>query len=119
MMTDDRIIEQEMVDATDLELDALIGETFKRQTILESVHKEVMTEVRQQARCIMLHRWLRIAAFAFGVPFVMLSFAFGMYQAIRQNDFRQPYMWAVIALPTITILAYLNQILKNFSINEV
>ena len=119
MMTDDKLLENKMSDITELELDALIGDTFQRQAILKTVHKKVMTEVRQQARCIMLRRWLRIAAFAFGVPFVMLCFAFGMYQAITQNDFRQPYMWAVIALPTITILAYLNQTLKNFSINEV
>ena len=119
MMTDDKLLENKMSDITELELDALIGDTFQRQAILESVHKEVMTEVRQQARCIMLRRWLRIAAFAFGVPFVFFCFAFGMYQMFVNSNMQQPYIWVVIILPTITILAYLNRTLRNFSIAEM
>lgn len=119
MMIDDKLIEEKMTDATDQELDALIADVFQRQAVLESIHREIMTDIRQHSRSILLRRWLRIAAFAFGVPFILLCFAFGMYQIFVHSDTRQPYMWAVIILPTLTILAYTNKWLKDFSITEV
>ena len=118
-MTDDNFIEREMMEAPGQELDALISEVFKRQAVLETVHEEVMTGVRQHSRRILLRRWLRVAAFAFGVPFILLCYAFGLYQILLNGCMQQPYMWVVIMLPTITILAFLNKALKDFSINQV
>lgn len=101
------------------QIDALISESLERHEVLESIHREVMAEVRRSARRDSVRRWVRVAAFAFGIPLVMLSFGLGIYMLCAHVDMRQPYMWIGIALSAIGLAAGLGRAMSDFSVPKV
>ena len=101
------------------QMDALISDALERQDVLESIHREVMTEVRRTDRHETLRRWARVAAFAFGIPLVMLSFGVGIYLLCTHVDMQQPYMWIGIALSTIALTTGISRAVSDFSLSEV
>jgi len=105
---------------SDDELDNLIADSLQRQDILEDINREVMGEIQRSTRRQTARRWARIAAFAFGLPLMLLCFGFGIYYICTNVEMqKQPYIWLTIILPTITMLAFVGKAVKHFSISEV
>ncbi|MCR5131853.1 MAG: hypothetical protein K6C10_10400 [Prevotella sp.] len=103
---------------SDEEMDSLIATSLERQDILEEINREVMGEVSRTARRETLSRWTRVAAFAFGLPFVLLCFVAGIYY-IYKNVEMQPYMWIAFGLSSIAMLFFVGKEIKDFSISRV
>ena len=103
---------------TDQEVENLISASFERQDMLAEIDREVMEEVKRNTRRETLRQWIRIAAFSFGVPFVLFCFGFGTYYAYTRVEM-YPYLWIAFALPAIAILVFLGKQVINFSISEV
>ena len=101
------------------QLDALISDSLERHEVLESIHREVMTEVRRAERREALRRWARVAAFAFGIPLVMLCFGVGIHLLCTHVDMQQPYMWIGVALSAIALTTGLGRAVSDFSVSEV
>ena len=101
------------------QLDALISASIERQEVLSQLHREVMAEVRRSARRDAMHRWACAAAFAFGIPLVMLCFGLGIYMLCTRMDMRQPYMWIGIGLSATSLTAVLGRAVSYFSLSEV
>lgn len=100
------------------ELDALIIDALERQQVLEEINVKVMREVRHTTRRQQWRRWARLVAFAFGMPLLFLCFLFGIYSLYTHAE-TQPYIYACIILPSITMILFCINEINHFSVKEV
>ncbi|MCH5307758.1 MAG: hypothetical protein J1E37_06705 [Prevotella sp.] len=107
-----------MKEMTDEELDLLIGTAFERQQVLEEIHASVMADVRRSALRSALHCWLRLVAFAVGLPMVLLGFAYGMYYVYTSVPLQAPVVAAML-LSSVSMLYYGAKAVQHFSIDEI
>lgn len=70
---------------TEQQLDDLILQTFERQQIAEDITVGVMKDLRRQTRRRQLRQWGRAAAFAFGLPLVLLLFGWLLWPFVSQQ----------------------------------
>jgi hypothetical protein len=70
---------------TEQQLDDLILQTFERQQIAEDITVGVMKDLRRQTRRRQLRQWGRAAAFAFGLPLVLLFFGWLLWLFVSQQ----------------------------------
>lgn len=58
------------------QMDLLIASALERQHVVESINKAVMRDIRRTEHHRMAHQWLRVVAFSFGLPLVLVLFGF-------------------------------------------
>ena len=103
---------------SDEELDSLISTSLERQSILEEINKNVMNEVKHSARKESLRRYARVFAFAFGIPFVLFCFGFGIHIVLTHSNMPF-YMWIALGLSTIAMLGFISKEVRDFSISKL
>ena len=99
-------------------LDQLITETIDRQELEKQIENTVMKTIVTHRRHAAIHRWARIAAFAFAVPALLTCFAVGI-SYLHSHVEMQFYIWIAIAVAALTFITFLVSEVKNFSIDEV
>lgn len=102
----------------DREIEALIGASFERQEQLQAVSDAVMSEIRSTARKELWRKWGRLAALAFGIPFVLLCFFLGTYYVFAHVQL-QPAMAIGLLLSAVSMVLLAAKVVKNISIHEV
>lgn len=102
----------------DQELDTLIRASFEREELLQEVQANVMTHLRRSARRSALRKWARLAAFAVGLPFVLLCFCAGLHYIYIHTTLQPPILVAM-ALSTTAMLLLAAQAVKDFSFQDV
>lgn len=119
----------------DKELDQLICDTFEREDLVKEINMQVMKEVKalEASKCRQtspLALWrgvrgeassvrsvIRPLAFAFGLPFVLVCFAFGIRYLV-ETFANQPYSYISAILSSAAMLLFATQTLKKFSLQE-
>lgn len=100
------------------ELDKLIEATLEREMLMEQITTTVMSDVKRSARRAWLRKWARIAAFSFGLPLVMLSFAIGINHVFATVEMK-PAVVIGLGLSVLTMLIFAFQAINSFSPDEV
>ncbi len=99
------------------ELDKLITEAIGRKELLDRIDNTVMAELRHSARRERIRLWLRLAAFAFGLPFVIWCFVAG---AIMMKDiYMSAFTIIGLVLSAIVLIISTVKAINVFSIEEV
>ena len=65
-----------MEEMNDKALEALIMETLERRETIDEINQTVMSQVEHAARRERCRRWVRVAAFAFGLPLLLFTFIY-------------------------------------------
>jgi len=105
------------MDMDDKMLDKLIVDALQRRETLEVVNKDILREVRHRARLEWMKKWGRVVAFSFGLPLLLLVFAFGIYAAASSPSLG--HFRYFLLIPLLTMLYLVWREMKNFSIAEV
>lgn len=58
------------------QMDLLIASALERRHVVESINKAVMRDIRRAERRRLMRQWLRVVAFSFGLPLVLVLFGF-------------------------------------------
>lgn len=103
---------------TDPQLDELISQSFERQQIAADISSAVMKNLRRQARRRQLRQWGRAAAFAFGLPLVLLLFGWLLWPFVSQQG-QNSIVYACLVFPAAAMLYSLWKAIENFSPSEV
>ena len=103
---------------SDEELDRLISTSLERESILEEINRNVMNEVKHSARKAVFRRYARVFAFAFGIPFVLFCFGFGIHYIVTHSDMPF-YMWIALGLSAIAMLGFVSKEVRDFSISKM
>lgn len=103
---------------TDQQLDDLIQQTFERQHIADDISVSVMRQLRRQTRRRQLRQWGRAAAFAFGLPLVLLLFGWLLWPFVSQQG-QSSIVYACLVFPAAAMLYSLWKAIENFSPSEV
>lgn len=99
------------------QMDALIAETFIRKQTVEEINRAVMREVRLTVRRRRLRRWVRLAAFSFGLPLVLLLFGCLMVKyVVSATEGRMLLLFTVV--PTAAVLYGAWAAIANFSVGQ-
>jgi hypothetical protein len=101
------------------EFDKLISDSLERYELLEEIQHEVMNEVRSQTRHEMARKWIRMAAFAFGLPMATFGFGAGIYALCTSANMHEPYIPVLIAASAIAMLMLIGRAVRNFSISDL
>ena len=111
---------------TDEQLDDLIRQSFHRQQMVEEVNVNVMKLLRRKERRHSLLRWGKFAAFAFGIPMLLVLFGWLLWSSIGQQhalNFSifngQIPIFICLLLPVATMLFFTWMAIINFSTNDV
>ena len=78
-------MEEKNVNLTEQQLDELIRQSFEREEIAREISVAVMKDLRRQTRRRQLRQWGRAAAFAFGLPLVLLLFGWLLWLFVSQQ----------------------------------
>lgn len=100
------------------ELDQLITASFERQDVLDDISLHVMKDIRHSARRAALRRWVRLTAFAFGVPFVLGCFGYGV-SFVYRHVAMQPAVVIGLILSVITMIAVAEKTIDEFPVREM
>jgi hypothetical protein len=103
----------------DKEFDKLISGSMERYELLEEVQHEVMNKVRSQTRREMVRKWMRMAAFAFGLPTTTFGFGAGIYALCTSANMHEPYIPVLITASAIAMLMIIGRAVRNFSLSEL
>ncbi len=103
---------------TDQQLDELIQQTFERQHIADDISVSVMKQLRRQARRSQLLQWGRAAAFAFGLPLVLLLFGWLLWPFVSQQVSSSP-IYLSLVFPVAAMLYATWHAIRNFSTERV
>lgn len=103
-----------MKELNDKELDALIAEMLQRQMIKDVIQVEVMKELRHAKQRSKWNSMLRLVAFSFGLPLLLLVSAYGAYCAMKADNFSTPLVIVMSAFVGLVIYAC-DGLVKNFS----
>ena len=95
-------------------LDQLIDDTFEREHIVDDISKQVMKEVKSLKKSPFT---LRNILFSFGLPFVLVCYAFSICYLISTFS-NQPYIYIAVILSSAAMLLFAMQTLKKFSLQE-
>lgn len=102
----------------DQQLDELISQTFERQQIVADISSAVMKDLRRQARRSQLRQWGRVAAFAFGLPFVLLLFGWLLWLFVSQQG-QSSIVYICLVFPAAAMLYATWHAIRNFSTERV
>ena len=103
---------------TEQQLDDLILQTFERQQIAEDITVGVMKDLRRQTRRRQLRQWGRAAAFAFGLPLVLLLFGWLLWPFVSQQVSSSP-IYLSLLFPIGAMLYATWHAIRNFSTERV
>lgn len=103
---------------TEQQLDDLILQTFERQQIAEDITVGVMKDLRRQTRRRQLRQWGRAAAFAFGLPFVLLLFGWLLWPFVSQQGSSSP-IYLSLLFPVATMFYAAWKAIDIFSTEKV
>ena len=103
---------------TEQQLDDLIQQTFEHQHIADDISVSVMRQLRRQARRSQLWQWGRAAAFAFGLPLVLLLFGWLLWPFVSQQGNALP-IYICLAFPVATMFYAAWKAIDNFSTEKV
>ncbi len=103
-----------MKNIDDRELDAIIKQSLERKKVLDTINRSVMRQIKREQRI----QWVRLVAFSFGFPAVMVLLGVIYYTIFRYFADSQLVMYCLI-LPAGVMLAAGAKVLSNFSIRQV
>lgn len=103
---------------TDQQLDDLISQSFERQQIAADISSAVMKDLRRQARRSQLRQWGRAAAFAFGLPLVILLFGWLLWPFVSQQGSSSP-IYLSLLFPVATMFYAAWKAIDIFSTEKV
>lgn len=103
---------------TDQQLDDLICESFERQSIADEISVAVMKDLRRQTRRRQLRKWGRAAAFAFGLPLVLLLFGWLLWSFASQQG-HSSLIYLCLVFPVAAMLYATWKAIENFSAERV
>lgn len=103
---------------TDPQLDELISQSFERQQIAADISSAVMKNLRRQARRRQLRQWGSAAAFAFGLPFVLLLFGWLLWLFVSQQG-QSSIVYICLVFPAAAMLYVAWHAIRNFSTEKV
>jgi small-conductance mechanosensitive channel len=92
-----------MKEMNEQELETLIQEALQREQLLDEVNGRVMRTVRRSARKTKARNWVRMIAFAFGLPLVILLMGFTCYHLLSLGK-TLPMMVSVAILAVSTLI---------------
>ena len=101
----------------DRQLDQLISDSLQRQHTIESINTQVLAEVKKYNRT---RRWksiVRIVAFSFGVPSMMVVMGYCAYLILITAQSAMSYI--LVATTIISALFMAIYSVANFSLDEV
>ena len=111
---------------TDEQLDDLIRQSFHRQQMVDEINLSVMKQLRHQTFRRSLLRWGKYAAFAFGIPMVLVLFGWMLWTSVSQSvapQFSilnsQMSIFICLLLPVATMLYFTWRAIVNFSTSDV
>ena len=119
-------MEPDINNYTDEQFDELIRQSFQRQQTIEDINVSVMRQLRHTSRRRSLLKWGRLAAFAFGLPLLLLLFGWLLWLSVSQQEALQFSVFnhqvpiiACFLLPIAAMLYVTWCAVKNFSIRDV
>ncbi|MBP5514156.1 MAG: hypothetical protein J6Y04_05220 [Bacteroidaceae bacterium] len=101
----------------DRQFDEIIMQAVERKQTLAELDRVIIRDVKRKARREWMRKWARIVVFSFGMPFLLLIFAAGIYFASTVGDLRMYRL--VLIIPCATILYFGWRLMKDFSIEDV
>ena len=100
----------------DEQLDRLLRESAERRELLDSIQRQVMGQVRLQARRRRIRLWARVVAFSFVMPLLAIFFGWVVYGMARQGS---ALVMASQALSAVAMLAAWVVCVGKFSLHKV
>ncbi len=100
----------------DEQLDRLLRESAERRELLDSIQRQVMAQVRLQARRRRIRLWARVVAFSFVMPLLALVFGWAVYSVAQHGN---QVVVASLALSAVAMLVSWVACVRNFSLPKV
>ena len=100
----------------DEKLDRLLRESAERRVLLDGIQRQVMGQVRLQARRQRIRLWARVVAFSFVMPLLAIFFGWVVYGMARQGS---ALVMASQALSAVAMLVSWVACVRNFSLPKV
>ncbi len=100
----------------DEQLDRLLRESAERRVLLDGIQRQVMGQVRRQARRRRIRLWVRVVVFSFVMPLLALFFGWAVYRVAQQGS---QLVVASLALAVVAMLVAWLMCVRNFSLREV
>ena len=100
----------------DEQLDRLLQESAERRVLLDGIQRQVMGQVRRQARRRCIRLWVRVVVFSFVMPLLALCFGWAVYSVAQQGS---QLVVASLALAVVAMLVAWLMCVRNFSLREV
>ena len=100
----------------DEQLDRLLRESAERRVLLDGIQRQVMAQVRLQARRQRIRMWARVVAFSFVMPLLAIFFGWVVYGMARQGS---ALVMASQALSAVAMLAAWVGCVGKFSLHKV
>lgn len=100
----------------DEQLDRLLRESAERRVLLDGIQRQVMGQVRLQARRQRIRLWARVVAFSFVMPLLAIFFGWVVYGMARQGS---ALVMASLALSAVAMLAAWVVCVGKFSLHKV
>ena len=102
---------------TDQELDSLFEQSAQRQKAVREINRRVMQTVRRDMRMKLVRKWARLIGLCFGVPVLIVLFAYTLFIYMPAMD--MPIRIATFVLPLGTLALFFGKYLHDFSIFDV
>ena len=100
----------------DEQLDRLLRESAERRELLDSIQRQVMGQVRLQARRRRIRLWARVVAFSFVMPLLAIFFGWVVYGMARPGS---ALVMASLALSVVAMLVAWVVCVGKFSLHKV
>ena len=98
---------------TDQELDRLFEQSAQHQQVVEQINRQVMKTVRRDMRLKVLRKWARLIGLCFGLPVLIVLFAYALYTYMPAMD--TPIRIISMVLPISTLALFFGKNLHDFS----
>ncbi len=98
----------------DRELDAIIKQSLERKKVLGKINRSVMRRIKRERRI----QWVRLVAFSFVFPAVMVLLGL-VYYALFRYFADSPIVMYILVLPAGVMLMMGGKVLSVFSIRRV
>ena len=100
----------------DEQLDRLLRESVERRELLDGIQRQVMGQVRLQARRQRIRMLARVVAFSFVMPLLALVFGWAVYSVAQHGN---QVVVASLALSAVAMLAAWVVCVGKFSLHKV
>ena len=97
----------------DQELDILFTQSARHQKAVESINRQVMQTVRRDMRLKTIRKWVRLFAFCFGAPALLVLYIYMLFNFMP--DMSQTLRVICMVLPVGTLFALFGKQFHDFS----